>query len=80
MKHKETVDDEAIKMESNQQRYIKGDNMLEVEDPKEYARRKKIKSSMSGSDKKKKLREDREKNEKGRAAFIKRKGETKEDK
>jgi len=74
MKRKETVDDEAIKMASKTQRFLEKDDFLEMEDPKEYERRKKIKSTVAGRHgrkQKKEAREDREKNEHLRKVGIK---------
>jgi len=65
MKHKETVDDEAIKKASKTQRALEKDSFPEMENPKEYERLKKLKSSVIGKHgrrQKKETREDREKN------------------
>jgi len=48
MKHKETVDDEAIKMASKTQRALEKDSFPEMENPEEYERLKQIKSSGVG--------------------------------
>jgi len=75
MKHKETVDDEAIKMASKTQRFLKKDSFPEMEDPKEYKRSKQIKSAGVGEHgrrQKKEAREDREKNERLRKTIVKR--------
>jgi len=65
MKHKETVDDEAIKIASKTQRALEKDSFPEMENPKEYEHLKKLKSSVIGKHgrrQKKETREDREKN------------------
>jgi hypothetical protein len=83
MKQKEIVDDEAIKMASKTQRHIKQADFLEMEDPAEYARIAEIKSGAYdefGKRQKQEAREDREKNEKAREAFLEKRKETEEDK
>jgi len=80
MKHKETVDDEAIKRASKTQRFLEKDDFPEMENPEEYKRRKKIKSSVIGKHgqrKKKEAREDREKNVRLRKEIVKRSIENK---
>ena len=65
MKHKETVDDEAIKLASKTQRFLEKEDLPEMEDPEEYRRRKTIKSAVAGKHgrrQKSEAREDREKN------------------
>jgi len=65
MKHKETVDDEAIKIESKIQRSSKKDDFPEMEDPAGYNHHKEINSAVigkPGQKKKKEMREDRAKN------------------
>lgn len=83
MKHKETVDDEAIKMASKTQRALGKDSFPEMENPEEYDRQKQIKSSVIGKHgrrKKKEAREDREKNERLRKEIVKRSVESKKGK
>jgi hypothetical protein len=66
MKHKETVDDEAIKLASKTQRFLEKEDFPEMENPDEYKRLNKIKSSVAGKHgrrQKSEAREDREKNE-----------------
>jgi hypothetical protein len=80
MKHKETVDDEAIKRASKTQRFLKKDDIPEMEDPEGYKRNKQIKSSVAdkhGRRQKKEAREDREKNERLRKVISKRLAEKK---
>jgi len=83
MKHKETVDDEAIKIASKTQRFLEKDNFPEMENPEEYERQKQIKSSVIGEHgrrKKKEAREDREKNTRLRKEIVKRTVESKKGK
>jgi len=80
MKHKETVDDEAIKIASKTQRFLEKDIFPEMEDPEKYERFKKIKSSVVGKHgkrQKKEAREDREKNVRLRKEIVKRSVECK---
>jgi len=73
MKHKETVDDEAIKLASKTQRFLEKEDLPEMEDPDEYKRRRKIISAVAGKHgrrQKSEAREDREKNERLRKAKI----------
>jgi hypothetical protein len=77
MKHKETVDDEAIKRTSKTQRFLEKDDIPEMEDPEGYKRSKKRKSEVAGKHgqrQKKEAREDRAKNEQLRKALVNRKG------
>ena len=83
MKHKETVDDEAIKMASKTQRALEKDSFPEMENPEEYERLKKLKSSVIGKHgrkQKKETREDREKNTRLRKEIVKRSVESKKGK
>jgi hypothetical protein len=73
MKHKETVNDEAIKIASRTQRFLEKDDSPEMEDPEKYKRSKQIKSEVVGRlgrRQKKEAREDRAKNESLRKMIV----------
>jgi hypothetical protein len=75
MKKKETVDDRLIKDVSTIDRVVKKDDFPETEDPERYAKQKQLKKEGIGKhlkEKKKETREDREKNENARRAFVER--------
>lgn len=64
MKHKETVDDVAIKDAAKIQREAEKVDLIEGEDPEDFAKQKELKKKVLGKSKntrKKEAREDREK-------------------
>jgi hypothetical protein len=73
MKHKETVDDRAVKDASKIQRELEKVDMIEAEDPEGYVKQKQLIKKVRGkpgNKRKKEAREDREKTKKGILALL----------